>query len=105
MRKQKTIKLKGITFEVQKKTIYGRQYYSGRNLYDCYNKPSYAKQNIYNWWKNWYYNNFDYENRVGILTVHSSNSMIFTLTMGIIYNDKQYHLYITPSHNYISEVK
>ena len=104
MRKQKTIELKGIIFEVQK-AIDDRLYYSGRDLYDCYNKPSYAKQNIYEWWKNWYYDNFDYENRIGNLTVHSYNCNMFTLTMGIIYNGKQYHLYITPSHNYISEVK
>lgn len=104
MRKQKTMELKGIIFEVQKATDI-TPYYSGRDLYDCYNKPSYAKQNIYECWKNWYYDNFDYENRVGIITVHSYNSNIFTLTMGIIYNGKQYHLYITPSHNYISEVK
>ena len=103
MRKQKTIELKGIIFEVQK-AIKGTLYYSGRDLYDCYNKPSYAKQGIYEWWKKWY-NNFEYKNRVGIITVHSYNSNIFTLTMGIIYNGKQYHLYITPSHNYISEVK
>lgn len=50
MRKQKTIELKGITFEVQK-AINDTLYYSGRDLYDCYNKPSYAKQNIYERWK------------------------------------------------------
>lgn len=104
MRKQKTIELKGITFEVQKE-IYDKLYYSGRDLYDCYNKASYTKQNIYDWWKDWYYNNFDYESRIGIITVHSYNTAMFTLTMGIIYNSKQYHLYITPGHNYISEVK
>lgn len=104
MTKQKTIEIKGIIFEVQK-TIEDTLYYSGRNLYDCYNKPSYAKQKVYELWEDWYYNNFDYDNRVGSLTVHSYNSNIFTLTMGIIYNGKQYHLYITPSHNYISEVK
>lgn len=104
MRNQKLLKIKGIIFEVQK-PIYDKLYYSGRDLYNCYDKPSYVKQNQYEFWEDWYYNNFDYDNRVGSLTVHSYNFAIFTLTMGIIYNGKQYHLYITPNHNYISEVK
>lgn len=42
MRKQKTIELKGITFEVQK-AINDTLYYSGRDLYDCYNYISEVK--------------------------------------------------------------
>ena len=100
----KQININGVVFELTK-PIKELPHYNGTRLEDCYNKPSYAKQNIYEWWKNWYYNNFDYENRIGSLTVHSYNCNMFTLTMGIIYNGKKYHLYITPSHNYISEVK
>lgn len=102
----KTIEIKGIIFELQKPIILENNEnmsYLGTRLEDCYNKPSYRKQAIYEDWENWYYQ-FDYEDRLGAFTVYSYNTTMFTLTMAIRYNGKEYHLYITPSHNYIYEI-
>ena len=100
----KQITINGINFELSKKPITEMPYYSGRRLEDCYNRPSYAKENIYEWWFNWFHS-FDYENKIGYITVHSYNIMIFTLTMAVKFENKLYHLYITPSHNYAKEIQ
>ena len=100
----KTITINGVTFE-QKKSINSNEklIYNGRNLYDCYNKPSYRKQAIYEDWEKWYYQ-FDYDDRLGRITIYSYNTNMFTLIMAIKYNNKCYHLYITPAYNYIMEI-
>ena len=98
----KQININGTNFEI-KKPIKKLPYYRGTRLDDCYDKPSYAKLTIYWDWCNWF-NTFDYNNKIGNITVHSYNTFMFTLTMAVKYNDKIYHLYITPSHNYASEV-
>lgn len=100
----KTITINGVTFE-QKKSINSKErlIYDGTNLYDCYNKPSLRKQRIYEWWEDWYYS-FCSDDRLGRITIYSYNTNMFTLIMAIKYNNKCYHLYITPSHNYIMEI-
>lgn len=104
----KQININGTIFEI-KKSIKKLPYYRGTKLEDCYDKPSYKKSRIYWDWWNWFCE-FDYNNRIGDITINSYNTFMFTLTMAVRYNDNIYHLYITPSHNYAypiieSEVK
>lgn len=98
----KQININGVVFELTK-PIKELPHYKGTRLEDCYDKPSYKKARIYWDWWDWF-NTFDCYDKVGYITIHSYNTFMFTLTMAVKWNDKTYHLYITPSHNYATEV-
>ena len=72
-----------------------------RSLYDCYNRPSTAKQHIFNDWKEW-----ANKNNIEHFGVRSYNTSIFTLE-GIYYNKENntnYYIYITPNYHYAYEI-
>lgn len=94
----KQININGIIFEIEK-PIKKLPFYIGRKLEDCYNKPSYKKSIIYRDWCDWF-NTFDYDDKIGAITIYSYNTFMFTLIMAVRYNNNIYHLHITPSHNY-----
>lgn len=83
------IELNNRTFEVKK--LKGKvQPLEYRSLYDCYNKPSSLKKDIYSDWYKWLVElTFDESSDYGygILTVLSYNCMIFTLGAEV-YNKK-----------------
>ena len=108
----KTLEINGITFELQKYKgdlvdayhKYLDMYLKDtRRLYDCYDNPSTRKQNIYDWWLNY----FRDCKQKGIIEsyhncgVRSYNCMMFTLH-GVFEMDGNCFIYdITPSHNYL----
>ena len=98
----KQININGVNFELTK-PIKELSYYNGIRLEDCYDRPSYKKSRIYWDWCDWF-NTFDCNDKLGDITIHSYNTFMFTLTMAVKWNDNIYHLYITPSHNYATEV-
>ena len=71
--------------------------YSDTTVYDCYERPSEAKVNIYKEWKQW----ADNTPNVLYFEVSSYNCMQFTLSA--LYHDVEneawFSLYITREHN------
>ena len=50
----KNINIGGVEFKVSSKCVeYNKYMLCGRTLYDCYNRPSLTKENIWNYWLNW----------------------------------------------------
>mgnify|MGYP000845910357 CR=1 FL=1 len=104
----KTIDINYVKFEL-KKSINYTPYYNIKTLSDCYNKPSYKKQQCYDYWLNFYYT-LNSDNKIVHPSIKSYNTFMFTIEMLIKINNTKYYLYITPSHNYAypiieSEVK
>ena len=65
-----------------------------KNLYDCYGRPSRAKQEIYDYWCRWF------ENEGGWCSVRSYNSNVFTLCGCIDDPDLgRCYVEIYPTHN------
>ena len=89
------IEIGGKTFELQKKHVekgVGERM-SRRTIWDCYNRPSATKENIYRNWENW-----AYQNNLALFGVRSYNCNVFTLEcVYITANDGNlYYLEITP---------
>ena len=97
MKKTKNINIGGVSFELIKNIKTPREL---KELSECYAKPSTIKWLIYNEWLRLAYNNLNATE----FGVASYNSMIFTLYFEFKKDGKEYKAYITPSHNYISEV-
>lgn len=97
----KNMVINGVTFEVKKSVSYGDFCKSNlsprRNLFDCYNRPSQRKVNIWSEWCEW---SCDTEG-ASFPTVSSYNVHRFTVEM--TYTDpetlNQYVLEITQVHN------
>lgn len=102
----KTIEINGIDFEVKRPrknkleletVLRWVDRYAGRTIYDCYDRPSHAKQSIYDSWLNWYTE--DTQDRVDYFGVSGYNCMSFSL-QAIYYGDYGiYLLSITKAHN------
>lgn len=93
-----TITLNGHSFEVHKSKyakVENLARYAGRSLYDCYEKPSTAKQEIYKEWLEWVW-----LNGVMYFGVQSYSSHMFTLQGLVEHCGHTYILHITPAHNY-----
>lgn len=90
----------GEDFKVKKglRCDYLKEY---KTLYQCYNKPSYSKEKIYNYYFDLLKNNSDDILRYG---VRSYNTFMITLHGEIIKDNKTYYVMITPSYNYIEEI-
>ena len=67
-----------------------------RDIWDCYERPSARKENIFKGWADWFLTANSYDFRVA-----SYNCMIFTIEGYIIDTETniEYYVYITPSHN------
>ena len=103
----KTITINGVNFEVKtprKNKVYFNQCvnylmrYQGRDIWDCYDRPSEVKQEIYKDWVKWY---TDCDKNVDLFGITSYNCMQFSL--GCLYYDREnnvrYSLSITRDHN------
>lgn len=99
MKKAKTIDL-GELFKVKKglRCEYLKEY---KTLYNCYDRPSYAKQKIYNYYFDLLKNNCDDIISYG---VRSYNTFMITLHAEIIKNNIKYYVMITPNYNYIEQI-
>lgn len=113
----KTIEINGVLFELRqprKNKVYFEDVnhminnFTGRDLWDCYDRPSDVKQKIYRMWRNW---ELDSENNrpfiISNLEVDSYNCMQFTLC-AIAWEQSDegtiYVLKITRDHNYATIV-
>ena len=79
--------------------IWSSNQYHGRTLYDCYNKPSTTKENIWDFWVNECRRLNPKESMDATLhNIHvvSYNCMMFTIG----FEDDENWYYITPTHNY-----
>ena len=72
---KKFIECNGLYFEV-KKPIEKITSVSRKSLYECYKKPSTAKESIYRYWRDYVFNTFSYVENFGI---ESYNDQMFTL--------------------------
>lgn len=102
----KTIVLNGVTFEVSKKALNIESVrYMGRNLDECYAKPSIAKRNIWEYWCRYFRELTNPVGSISLATTHpfinSYNSHTFTIGCDFIRNGTRYKALITPAHNYI----
>lgn len=68
--------------------------YSGRTIYDCYDRPSTTKVSIWKEWEEW-----AYLNDVAYFGVSSYSGWQFSLQGLVYHNDKCYILSITKSAN------
>lgn len=64
-----------------------------KTLYDCYDRPSATKQQIYDDWLNWLPNKDD------IMYIRSYNTNFFTLWADVEWEGKEYYLEIYPTRN------
>lgn len=99
MKKNNIINL-GEDFKVKKglRCDYLKEY---KNLYNCYNRPSYSKEKIYNYYYELLKDNCDDIIRYG---VRSFNTFMITLHAEIKKDNKIYYVFITPSYNYIEQI-
>lgn len=96
---KKTIIINEKTFELKTGCgvrNYYRYLYPNRSLWECYNRPSRTKEEIYEEWAKW-----AMDTGIDDFGVSSYNSQFFTLT-GLYYADdgNTYFIRITPAHNY-----
>ena len=109
----KKLTINGIVFEVVNSKKYPttvesvNRYmdrFTGRSLWDCYDRPSEIKESIWDNWRYWMHDSNVNENEYSVqyMQVSSYNSMMFTIDALVF--DKQdyikYFLHITPTHNY-----
>lgn len=92
------IKLNNVTFEIKKVKGELHPMKEVRTLEDCYAKPSAIKKAIYNDWFNWYLTVDSPDYKIGNMSIHSYNVMMFTICMNVF--DTKTHgfigcLYIT----------
>lgn len=97
---KKTININGETFELVTAHNCYRQLYAGRGIFDCYDRPSNIKVNIYKNWLEW-----ATDTGIDSFGVSSYNCNFFTLT-GIYYAEDgdSYFIRITPAHNYATKI-
>lgn len=94
---KKNITIDNRTFEVKRSKYANANNlyrYSHRGIYQCYDRPSTTKVEIYHDWEKWVY-----MNDVEYFGIKSYNSNIFTLQGLINYQGQIYILEITPTRN------
>ena len=99
MKKEKRYLQIGERFE-EKNNLFIRGNFD--SLFNCYDRPSYRKENIYGYYLRLLQDNADDVERYGVA---SYNSMIITLEAIIKKEGKRYYIYITPSYNYYMEIE
>lgn len=95
----KIIELNNVDFELGK-PINGQPSINTRSIWDCYDKPSKIKEEIYEEWRNWFVRDCDSY----LFGVCSYNGHFFTINGLITVNEKTYYLVITRSHNRAYEI-
>lgn len=97
MKKEK-ITINGVNFEKVKGGVNNINT-NLKDIYQCYDRPSQAKVNIFKEW-------CDFAKKVDASNygIASYNANIFTFDFMFSYENAIYYAHITPSHNYICEV-
>lgn len=92
--------INGVTFELNEVDKVTYHTFLRRDLWDCYGRPSTAKENIYREWSRWFtdLDSFDF-------TIPSYNSNFFTIEGYFTFESVDYYTKITPSHNYLFMVE
>lgn len=97
----KTIKINGVTFELQNKeiTLPIVERHPHCTIWDCYDRPSSTKVSIYKRW-------LRYATEVNAqgFTISSYNCHLFTLEFQLKHEGITYHAHITPAHNYLYKI-
>lgn len=71
-------------------------------IYQCYDRPSYSKVSVYNYYYDLLMNNCDSIISYGVKTY---NTFKITLNALIEKDNTLYYVLITPAHNYILEIE
>lgn len=102
MRKRQTIAILNAQFELCG-TIEDKPnlYYGYRSLYQCYGRPSTAKEHIYDGWYHFFRSLKTDESEHGII---SFSVHFFTYGGVVEWNNKKYYLVITYAHNRAYEI-
>lgn len=88
------IKINGVHFELHQRKEMKCWTGSSFSLYDCYERPSVRKQEIYKYWEE-FASSVDAE----YFSISTYNANIFTLDMIFTYDGVRYYAHITPTHN------
>lgn len=106
----KTLKLNGVVFEViqpRKNVLHSADFdyrYTGRNISDCYAKPSRIKEIIYYGWRDWSRECIKRElAEIRGFGVSSYNSMQFTISFLAFIQGEWYVATITRDHNRLTK--
>ena len=94
-RRYETITLNGEYFTLDNKETETETALTRRDIYDCYERPSRYKVDIFNDWRNWFIENDGY------CTVSSYNCMMFTIAGYVTDKEtnERYYCYITKANN------
>ena len=94
-RRYETINLNGEHFTLDTKETVNERVLNLRDIYDCYERPSRYKVEIFEDWKRWFIQNG------GNCTVNSYNCMMFTIFGYVTEQEtgERYECYITKAHN------
>lgn len=105
---KKTIEICGEVFELSNKTanfyeVVNSFRHDGRRLCDCYANPSQYKQEIYDYWCEWFYyasrlNRVDYEYDFKF-GVSGYNCNTFSISALVKFDGEWYSIFITKAHN------
>ena len=99
-KRKQYINIDGEYFTIENKTATRSNLYA-RTLYQCYDKPSFAKINIYDFWYDYFSKNGAKDFNHGIV---SYNCMQFTYGGYIEYNNQLYYAHITKAYNRLYKV-
>ena len=102
MKKQKQIINIGEDFTVERKKVNYNDIGDFMTLYQCYERPSDTKANIYYKYERMLYDNCEYIENYG---VKSYNTFIVNLHAIIKINGVKYYATITPSYNKLFEIE
>lgn len=98
MKKGTQLNINGQSF-ICKGSIKDSQITRGKELYNCYDRPSATKAYIFNAWRDWA------SELNGWLDVDSYNCMMFTLKGEIDIENVRYYVYITKTRQEIYNIE
>ena len=99
---EKTIEIKGVRFELMKITTTKSTPWGGfKRLDSCYDRPSYAKERIYEFWESWF---FSMDANMAECGITSYNCMQFTYGGYFTFEGVEYYASITKAHNRLYRV-
>ena len=100
-KRKEHITINGEYFTIENKTVGMFEYLTFKTLYKCYDNPSFAKINIYDYWYEWFNNVGATYNKHGII---GYNCMQFSYGGYITINDTLYFAHITKAYNRLYKV-
>lgn len=101
-KKKERITINGETFIIENATVSKRLGYGCfQSLDSCYERPSYAKRGIYDYWEKWF---MELGANMAECGIGSYNSMQFTYHGYFTYEGVEYYAYITRCYNRLYRV-